>query len=76
MASAFRAYFIDGRNHVREIVPIEAEGVDAACALAETLWAKTGFAAVEIWDGARLVGRHAAPRWYKMVWPFYKHESG
>jgi hypothetical protein len=66
--SSYRGYFIDHLNHVQSIAVIEAADVESACAQAETLLEQTRYAAVEIWEGPRIVGFRAASRW--KLWPF------
>jgi hypothetical protein len=66
--STYRGYFIDHLNHVQSIVVIEAADVESACSQAETLLTQTRYAAVEIWDGPRIVGVRSAGKW--KLWPF------
>jgi hypothetical protein len=73
---SYRGYFIDHRNHVRSVVVIEAADTNTACVQAESLLRETRFAAIEIWDGPRIVGRRTANRWAAIVWPFGKHSDG
>jgi hypothetical protein len=68
--NSYRAYFIDRLNHVESVASIEAMDINSACAQAESLLAQTRYAAVEIWEGSRIVGRKAANRSARMTWPF------
>lgn len=68
--NSYRAYFIDRFSHVESIATIEAVDINSACAQAESLLAQTRYAGVEIWDGPRIVGRRAANRWARLMWPF------
>ena len=68
--NSYRAYFIDRLNHVESVASIEAVDINSACAQAESLLAQTRYAGVEIWEGSRIVGRRAANRRARMMWPF------
>jgi hypothetical protein len=54
---SYRAYFLSASDHIRSVKSIQTTDDAAAAAEAEFLLIHSEFAAVEIWDGKRMVVR-------------------
>ncbi|HET6158344.1 MAG TPA: hypothetical protein VFE34_08375 [Dongiaceae bacterium] len=58
---SYRAYFLNSSDHIRAVTVIQAEEDASAAAEAEFLLIHSEYAAIEIWDGKRLVVRAEQP---------------
>jgi len=54
---SYRAYFLSASDHIRSVTAIQTTDDSSAAAEAEYLLNRSEYAAVEIWDGKRLVAR-------------------
>ncbi len=57
--SAYRAYFLSASDHIRDVRALQAADDEAARAEARLLLLRSEYAAIEIYEGRRLVWRHA-----------------
>jgi hypothetical protein len=54
---SYRAYFLSASDHIRSVTAIQTTDDASAAAEAEYLLSRSDYAAVEIWDGKRMVVR-------------------
>ena len=57
MMHSYRAYFLSASDHIRSVTAIQTTDDASAAAEAEYLLNRSEYAAVEIWDGKRMIVR-------------------
>lgn len=55
--TAYRAYFLSASDHIRDVRALQATGDTAACVEAQLMLLRSEYAAIEVYEGRRLVGR-------------------